>query len=204
MVIKKVTLLCLLIPFICFNNVYANIVDDEIFKKEKLCDVKAFGNGMAYNKASLQLQMTLKKHTSGVAYGVDFELFNNTNKTLAISAPLNVLEMFHLFITVNNRQEISQKPKEYSMDGAEKVKFGTFTIRAGARKTWQVNFKDVLQTNDAVKKQLVRDNEGRLHVDLTILYFFDGNGCDKEYKMKLIGKSMENVHFSLESYLPAN
>lgn len=204
MVIKKVAILCLLIQFICFNKVQANVVD-EVVIKDTLCEVKAFDQSSANNKeATLLLKMTLKQHTSGVAYGIDFELFNNSNRNLAILAPSDIHEMFIISILNNRREEISQKLKTYSMDGAEKREYKNFNLQAGEKKKWIVNFKDVLQKSDAVKKHLTNNSEELVLMVFDFSYFVDSNGCDKRYKDDKLGKYFENVRFSLESYLPPN
>lgn len=204
MIKKMGVILYLLMQFIYFNKVQANTVIDEKFIKDDICEVKAFDNNTADKKASLILQMTLKKHVSGVAYGVEFELFNNTNRNLAILTPLNIRDKFPLSIILNhNRQKISLEPRRYSMDG-ENGEAEEFTIQAGAKKKWLVNFKEILQTNDEVKKLLTSDNEGRLIMIFGFGYYLDGNGCDKHYRPGSMGKHMENVHFSLESYTLPN
>ncbi|WP_300247615.1 hypothetical protein [Methylovulum sp.] len=205
MVIKKIAMLCLLIQFICINKAQANVITDEVVIKDACCAVKPFDKNSADNKkASLLLKMTLKQHASGVAYGVGFELFNNSNRNLVIRAPSLIHEMFKIVILNDRREEISEKLKTYSMDGAEKREYKAFTLQAGEKKSWIINFKDVLQKSDVVKKQLTSDSQELLMMFFRISYFVDGNGCDKQYKDDKFGKYFENVRFSLESYLPAN
>ncbi|MDD5125539.1 hypothetical protein [Methylovulum sp.] len=202
MVIKKVAMY-LFMQFICCNNLYADIVVNEIFIKDKLCDVKAFGNGLADNKASLQLQMTLKKHASGVAYAVFFELKNNTDKSLVIRTPSDNAERFMPVIQLTNDQKISNEHKRYKMDGLEQPNFEEITIKAGSTKTWRLNLKYILQTSEDVKKALVNNSEGLLMVFFYFRYFLEDKGCDKQYKDGKIN-FYQNEHFSLESYLLPN
>lgn len=205
MVIKKVVMLCLLIQFICFNKAQANVITDEVVIKDALCEVTPFDKNSVDNKeASLLLKMTLKQHNSGVAYGVGFELFNNSNRNLVIRAPSDIHEMFIIAILNNRREELSEKLKMYSMDGAEKMEYKTFTLQAGEKKEWVVNFRDVLQKSDVVKKQLTNDSEELVLMVFGFSYFVDSNGCDKQYKRAKMSKYLENVRFSLESYLSPN
>lgn len=189
---------------IYINNAYAySDIENKVFVEDKLCEVKAFDQSNPDKKPSLLLQMTVKKHASGVAYALDFELINNTNKSLVIRIPSDNAERFMPIIRLNNGQEISNEHKHYKMDGLEQPSFENIIIKAGGTKKWLLNLKDILQTKDAVKKALVNDTEGRLKVFFYFRYFLEDSDCDKQYKdaeMVLY----QNEYFSLESYTLPN
>lgn len=223
--------LCNVIMFIhlmYLNNVFAypsNIKNKE-FIEDKLCELKAFDNSNSDKRASLILQMTVNKYASGVVYALDFELINNTNRNLAFRIPSAITEAFMTIITLdekwrknkegqqqilenlrkygrNEQAQISQNLKIYVIDGREKQQYVEFIIKAGDKKKWLLKMKDVLQTNEMVKKALVNESEALLMMAFIFRYFVDADGCDKEYKLGQMGFT-QNERFSLESYLLPN
>lgn len=193
------------IQIIYINNAHAfSNIENEVIVEDKMCEVKAFNKWQTDKvKPSLTLNMTVKKHSSGVAYVLEFELINNTDKNISIKNFSDNFERFRPVIRLANRQKISNEHKRYKMNGLEQPSYEETIINAGNKKKWHLNIKDTLQTNNAVKKLLVQDNDGLLMVFFYFSYFLEDDGCDKQYKdaeMVLY----QHEHFSLESYTLPN
>lgn len=216
------------VQFMYLTNAYAcSGIENKVFVEDNFCEVKAFDNSNPDKKPSLLLKMTVKKHASGVVYALDFELINNTNRNLAFRIPSAITEAFMTIIILNEKAflknkedqqqilqnlkkygwagqaQISTNLKKYIIDGREEQKHDEFIIKAGDKKKWLLKMKDVLQTNDMVKKALVSESEGSLMIGFIFRYFVDADGCDKDYKRGKMSYTQDE-RFSLESYVLPN
>lgn len=218
-------LMAMLLMYLTNTHAFSSI-ENEVIVEDKLCEVKSFNNSNPDKKPSLLLQMTVNKHASGVVYALDFELFNNTNRNLVFRIPSAITEAFKTIIILNEKvlqnkegqqqilqslkkygwdgqAQISRDLKKYIIDGPEEQQYDEFIIKAGDKKNWLLKMKDILQTDDMVKKALLNDIEGRLIVGFSFSYFVDADGCDKEYKFRAMSYAQDE-RFSLESYVLPN